>query len=174
MEAWVYVVLLGAFIVVMAWIRPKNTTAVEPQSKEQLEQILDAFLLDMENENQKWHREWNELRQQYDRQIRELTEKVEHLERSGVRHRPEPTGVSTPQQPLVQSEADSNVTLPPVGQGASEAETPGLGIQLEDRYQQIFKLAKQGKTIHFISKKTGYPKGEVELILQLAKQGDPS
>jgi hypothetical protein len=171
MEAWVYVVLLGAFIVAMAWIRPKNTPAAG-DSESRLEQILDAFMVDMENENQKWHRELESIRDQSDRQIRLLQDQVHQLEAqlksASLTATPMGKGAE------LNTEAHQTVRAVPTDKPILKEEPPEAGGKLENRYEEIFKLAGKGKTVHFISKKTGYPHGEVELILQLAKQGDPS
>jgi DNA-binding NarL/FixJ family response regulator len=42
--------------------------------------------------------------------------------------------------------------------------------KIQVRYSELFQLYGQGKSIEVISKKLGMNKGEVQLIIQLAKQ----
>lgn len=46
--------------------------------------------------------------------------------------------------------------------------------KIEDRYAALFEMHHQGKSIEVIAKKLGMNKGEVNLIIQLAKQEDGS
>jgi hypothetical protein len=46
------------------------------------------------------------------------------------------------------------------------------GMNIRYRYMELFALEKQGKSIDHIAKKLGMNKGEVMLIIQLAKQED--
>ncbi|MDF2815210.1 MAG: hypothetical protein K0Q81_1410, partial [Paenibacillus sp.] len=62
-------------------------------------------------------------------------------------------------------------------QSASEVMAPDKplkheGMNIRYRYTELFALEKQGKSIDHIAKKLGMNKGEVMLIIQLAKQED--
>jgi hypothetical protein len=45
-----------------------------------------------------------------------------------------------------------------------------LENDIKNRYGSIFELYDQGKSIEYIAKKTGMNKGEIQLIIQLARQ----
>jgi DNA-directed RNA polymerase specialized sigma24 family protein len=49
-------------------------------------------------------------------------------------------------------------------------EEPPMMNSIHARYSELFMLYEQGKSIEMISKKLGMNKGEVQLIIQLAKQ----
>lgn len=43
---------------------------------------------------------------------------------------------------------------------------------IRDRYQELFALYEQGKSVDYIAKQSGIQRGEVQLILQLAERED--
>ncbi|WP_127580664.1 hypothetical protein [Paenibacillus koleovorans] len=70
--------------------------------------------------------------------------------------------------------SDKPIPIESVGHAAAaSAPTPEpRGINIRNRYAELFQLEKQGKSVDYIAKKLGMNKGEVMLILQLAKQED--
>lgn len=58
----------------------------------------------------------------------------------------------------------------------STASHPELTIDdsIKSRYRELFEYDQQGKSIDWISRKTGIPKGEVQLIMELARQEERS
>ena len=52
----------------------------------------------------------------------------------------------------------------------SEAEPAPPVHSIKSRYAELFDLYEQGKSIDMIAKTTGLQRGEVQLIIQLAKQ----
>ncbi|ASR47939.1 hypothetical protein B4V02_15200 [Paenibacillus kribbensis] len=53
-----------------------------------------------------------------------------------------------------------------------EPETKQLTESIRDRYQELFTLYEQGKSVDYIAKQSGIQRGEVQLILQLAERED--
>lgn len=53
-----------------------------------------------------------------------------------------------------------------------ETETEQKPESIRDRYQELFTLHKQGKSVDYIAKQSGIQRGEVQLILQLAERED--
>ena len=60
--------------------------------------------------------------------------------------------------------------LCPSGAATSEAEPAPPVHSIKSRYAELFDLYEQGKSIDMIAKTTGLQRGEVQLIIQLAKQ----
>ncbi|WFA20365.1 hypothetical protein ERY13_25585 [Paenibacillus mucilaginosus] len=54
--------------------------------------------------------------------------------------------------------------------GEAAPEPPPAPKNIKDRYEELFRLYEQGKSTDAIAKKLGLNKGEIHLILQLAKQ----
>ncbi|URJ62210.1 hypothetical protein [Paenibacillus polymyxa] len=53
-----------------------------------------------------------------------------------------------------------------------DAETEQEAESIRDRYQELFALHEQGKSVDYIAKQSGIQRGEVQLILQLAERED--
>jgi hypothetical protein len=53
-----------------------------------------------------------------------------------------------------------------------EPETEQVPESIRDRYQELFALYEQGKSVDYIAKQSGIQRGEVQLILQLAERED--
>ncbi|AOK92393.1 hypothetical protein [Paenibacillus polymyxa] len=53
-----------------------------------------------------------------------------------------------------------------------DAETEQEVESIRDRYQELFALHEQGKSLDYIAKQSGIQRGEVQLILQLAERED--
>jgi DNA-binding NarL/FixJ family response regulator len=101
---------------------------------------------------------------QKEQRIAELERKYRELERQiaqiqvGALAPPAPVAAHIPApQPVVQQQVES----PP---------PPAAPETIQSRYADLFGLYNQGKSIEMISKKLGMNKGEVQLVLQLAKQ----
>ncbi|HZG75674.1 MAG TPA: hypothetical protein VEZ72_07425, partial [Paenibacillus sp.] len=63
---------------------------------------------------------------------------------------------------------------PPVTAGEPAAEPASrFASTVKSRYKEVFDLHDSGKSIEYIAKKLGKNKGEVQLILGLAKQEEP-
>jgi len=77
-----------------------------------------------------------------------------------------------------QVDAKGEVALPsaapPVTAGEPAAEPASrFASTVKSRYKEVFDLHDSGKSIEYIAKKLGKNKGEVQLILGLAKQEEP-
>ncbi|MGW8956147.1 DUF6115 domain-containing protein [Paenibacillus sp. NPDC055715] len=53
-----------------------------------------------------------------------------------------------------------------------EAEPEAQQESIRERYQELFSLHEQGKSVDYIAKQSGIQRGEVQLILQLAERED--
>lgn len=176
-----YIVLLGAVVIVGAFVLPrkKQDTALPPQAMQNMETALEQFMENMEKDNEELvllvrnaQLESKTDASRKDQRIAQLEKKCEQL---------------TEQLQLIHSvggptgrQAETPAPALPVDtfkQQQHEFEQPELDKEatpepktIQSRYKEIFVLYEQGKSIEIISKKLGMNKGEVQLIIQLAKQ----
>lgn len=190
MEAWQYIALLGAVIAVTAVILPKGkplkTDSVHSgDSIEHMELAFEQFMENMEKDHQELVkmltaslqtlREENRIKSEkmismekkvveFEEQLSSLSHahtatvtKLDILQKQSYRSTAEVGANSLYQSELLQ---DEKKTL----------ETIKNENSIQYRYAQIFEMYEAGKSIEAIAKKLGKNKGEVQLILQLAKQ----
>lgn len=176
-----YIVLFGAVVIVGAFVMPrkKQDRELPPQTIQNIETALEQFMENMEKDNEelvllvrKAQRETKSDAERQEQRIDQLEKKCELL---------------TEQLQLALSHSASlalqNVTPPQTGaidttkheakhaqQQEPIIEEPPLINSIHARYSELFMLYEQGKSIEMISKKLGMNKGEVQLIIQLAKQ----
>lgn len=167
MDPWVYVVLLGAFVLIFAWIRPKNK---DTSSLQEMELILDQFVDDLEKDLVKRDDRLDRLENQlgkWEKEKAELETRIALLE-TKIRE-----GRVQASSDLPKSMDEPSPFAEPV---LTQTPTPPLkedaALELEKRYRDIFEWAEKGKPVSYIAKKTGMNHGEIELILQLSKQGE--
>lgn len=196
MESWLYIVLLGAVVLVFATLKPgKRTEAVPGTTMKDIEATMDQFTAELEEENRQLLELVSEMKHDHEKHTAKLQGRLEALERQNL-------DVTKQLDRLLQAEAQARVQEAAVQQTATSAapladklsaaatggsavpavqpipaqpETdaePAGGMNIRSRYADLFRLEKQGKSIDHIAKKLGMNKGEVMLILQLAKQED--
>ncbi|WP_053375746.1 DUF6115 domain-containing protein [Paenibacillus sp. FJAT-27812] len=175
-----YIVLLGAVVIVGAFVMPrkKQDHSLPSQSMQNMETALEQFMENMEKDNEELVQLVRDAQQEtkvdaerQEQRIAELERKCEQLAEQLQMAR-SATATITLQtaspQPLSidagKSEAAFAKLPEPVEEEAPRANT------IHSRYAELFSLYEQGKSIEMISKKLGMNKGEVQLIIQLAKQ----
>ncbi|WP_028561407.1 DUF6115 domain-containing protein [Paenibacillus pinihumi] len=177
-QPWQYLVLLGAFAVVMAFVMPrkhKQATQADQSSISDMELALEQFMQTMEADNKEFvamiSRTQQELRDTIavkEQRIAQLENRCGKLEKeladkhSSLEARIAGLGSQTAvsvSKPSVPSEEP----LP-----AGEEDQPADLIK--DRYAELLKLYNQGKSVDYIARKLGLNKGEVQLIVQLSIQ----
>ncbi|GFN31866.1 hypothetical protein [Paenibacillus xylaniclasticus] len=176
MAPWGYVVLLGAFIVVFGLTRPRPKQD-EPSAKStmNMEIALEQFMENMESDN----RELVELvKQSQEDNARQLALREKRI--ADLESRCADLEIKL-QQSLVQAASGVNVPVVPQPETApasaadeqhgTAAVEPELNRpSIRSRYPELFELYDQGKSIEAVARKIGKNKGEVQLIIQLAKQ----
>ncbi|WP_138751561.1 DUF6115 domain-containing protein [Paenibacillus sinopodophylli] len=176
-----YILLLGAVVIVGALVMPrkKQEAAMPPQTMENMENALEQFMENMEKDNEELVLLVRNAQQESksdallkEQRIAQLEAKCEQLQdtldkasRSTVPPTPAASSI-----PIVINQTQTPVFMP--AELPTEEVTNGNTIQA--RYKDLFLLYEQGKSIEIISKKLGMNKGEVQLIIQLAKQEEAS
>ncbi|MGO4106819.1 DUF6115 domain-containing protein [Paenibacillus sp. YAF4_2] len=179
MSNWSYIVLLGAVVVVASLFLPrKRQQSQESKDTRNMEIALEQFMENTELDHQELVKLVTVLREEGKTQtelskqrLMELENKCSLLEQQlGFLQQQRQNDLvvaqaySAPVQaapPFQAATVESTVEVPEPQQVVS-------GIQ--SRYADLFELYNQGKSIEVIAKKLSMNKGEVQLILQLAKQ----
>jgi len=198
-EPWFYIVLLGAAALVYALLLPgRQSAAPKADMARELEATLEQYMAEIENENQELIDMVAQMKQDFvskqlagQEQIAELRRRLGDTEASAkqaetrlalLESAMEKSAVVTDLVPggtthalpgmLPQLEAAAAATsesLPVVESPLPEEAEPPQE-QVRDRYPELFELYGKGKSIDMIAKTMGLQRGEVQLILQLAKK----
>ncbi|WP_424765765.1 DUF6115 domain-containing protein [Paenibacillus sp. sgz302251] len=178
-----YILLLGAVVIVgaLALPRKKVDSAIPEHAVQNMETALEQFMENMEKDNDELvllvKRAQQEAKAESDKmelRLKELERKYEQqteqlqlaLERSAA-------FASKPETPYF---SDEPKAIHPSRKAAEQQVPPPVLVEqptvnsIHARYSELFELYDQGKSIEMISKKLGMNKGEVQLIIQLAKQ----
>lgn len=197
-EPWFYIVLLGAAALVYALLLPGRQSAAVPKAEmtRELEATLEQYMAEIENENQELIDMVAQMKQDFvskqlaqQEQIAELRRRLGDAEASAKQCETrlallESAGVERAAgAAFVGQEAAPQALLPQddaAAVGEAESLTPGQTSlpkepeppqeQVRDRYPELFELYGKGKSIDMIAKTMGLQRGEVQLILQLAKK----
>lgn len=192
MDPWVYVVLLGIAVMVYAILLPNRNTGKEQQAIGEIEEVLDQFADVMEEDNRELLDTVNGWRRELEADLNRLNGRLDALaERVGERSEPRPDEaerhhataaaaepatagvVETPARP-VKPDPAADDAAPASGLAAVKDAASGsdavAATGMRGRYPQLFAWHDAGKSVEYIAKKSGMNKGEVMLILQLAKR----
>ncbi|MEC0231539.1 hypothetical protein [Paenibacillus alba] len=198
MQPWMYVVLLGLVILVYARFLPNEQAGLSNKTNvvQEIEETIEHFAAEMDEQNQSLLNLFSKTKQDYEVELAKLAGRLESLEKQKHELSQELTKVHVNQQVSHQSHVDSenqgltgslnNPDLPasassiqseqgeasflPVPAEEIVEEPVYMGLGMKSRYTELFALHDQGKSVEAIAKQLGMNKGEVSLILQLAKQ----
>ncbi|GMX62134.1 hypothetical protein Elgi_19380 [Paenibacillus elgii] len=193
-QPWVYIVLVGLLIVVYAKIIPrKSEGAAKPDGAivKEMEQAMDHLAMELEEQNKALIELFSGTKQTYEEHTAKLTSRVETLEKQCQELRLELGRLTlSEEQRRLSLQADASKPGEALGAGAGAAVTPAYTepaapdkqpeavnkapMNMKERYSELFGLYESGKSTDYIAKKLGMNKGEISLILQLAKQEDRS
>ncbi|CAM3938972.1 hypothetical protein L1N85_01135 [Paenibacillus alkaliterrae] len=161
-----YLLLLGAVVFVGAMVMPrkKQNVMLPDQTVQNMENALEQFMENMEKDNQELVQLVTNAQQAAKKDADHKEKRIVELERiceslteqlKLTNERPVVQLLSeTPKKQLTEAVIMEPVSIPTI----------------HARYSELFLLYDQGKSIESISKKLGMNKGEVQLIIQLAKQ----
>lgn len=197
MQPWHYIVLVGAVLLVYALMKPGNRQSLPATTIQEIENTMDLFTAELEEENRQLIELVSEMKQEHDRHSAKLQGRLEALERQNIdvskqmerllaatEAKQRQAEIIVPQAASVteRSAAPSNEVMSrgsvlANGSIVSDKATQDKqekqdGMNIRHRYSELFSLEMQGKSIDYIAKKLGMNKGEVMLIIQLAKQED--
>lgn len=190
MEAWQYIVIVGAAVLTAAFVMPRNRTGQTGQSTVQMETALEQFMENMEKENEEIVRLISDAQQaakrdaerqekgmaELDKRCADLAEELRQLksaaaeaERGAVARQAAAAAAASAASGLPLREADA-AGRPETASGHRDAGESREPYSIQTRYAELFRLYAEGKSIEAVAKKLGMNKGEVQLIIGLAKQ----
>lgn len=188
MQPWVYIVLVGVAAILYALLLPARVKEgkAEQQSLKETEAALELYMADIERENEELVQLVSSIKQQSQTnqnvmqgQINELQNQLAGLQSTTELLEARVTEESKSLKELattvekgshVKMEANVNTSIQQ-GMDAVQPEEKTKPISsIKLRYPRLFELHEQGKSIDSIAKTAGLQRGEVQLILQLAKQ----
>lgn len=164
---WLYIVLAGIVLIVYSRLLPKASSS-EPAAAvhQDLDQTIEEFANQIEQENQELVHMISNMRQYYEEQMTRQMKRIDLLEQQ----------IKTLQQKSYEHNhiintdnlsSTVNVLTPTTSDSQQEVKR-----DLRDRYDQLFQLYDSGRSMDYIAKKLNMNRGEISLILQLAKQED--
>ncbi|WP_100538052.1 hypothetical protein [Paenibacillus sp. GM2FR] len=175
LKPWIYIVLLGIAAVLYAFMLPKRreeTVSSERVVKE-VENTLEGYMAEIQNENEQlvelvsqMKKELDAKQQAHQEQVSDLRQRMLAMEQKMTDSQ---TRIRTAEEKLAQA-ADAASLSAGAAAAASEVEPAPPVHSIKSRYTELFDLYEQGKSIDMIAKTTGLQRGEVQLIIQLAKQ----
>ncbi|WP_274361454.1 DUF6115 domain-containing protein [Paenibacillus thermotolerans] len=185
MDAWIIIVMLGVVILLYAFLLPKPAPrrTVDEEVLDTVEDTLATFVEELEQENKEFARMVGQLKREHEKQTSTLMNRIEFLERkTAMLTEQMPSVAKASALPVVDLIKSEPLEEPARGDAAAEsAEQASVDLEapapesdkpatVKSRYKEVFDLYGQGKSIEFIAKKLGTNKGEIQLIIQLAKR----
>ncbi|SFE16983.1 hypothetical protein SAMN04487969_101440 [Paenibacillus algorifonticola] len=179
MSNWQYIVLLGAVVVVFGLLLPRRKQPVAAQAVNNMEVSLEQFMENMEQDNRELtalivqsQEEARAKARRGEERLAELERKYSAMEQLFEQQKTTAVLVPAAQVPLVKVDAPITPASAVFQKEPEELEEPAPPAKqtIQQRYPDLFDFHQQGKSIEAIAKKMNMNKGEVQLILQLAKQ----
>ena len=171
LQPWLIVVLLGIAALLYAFMLPKRTNEEGTTVVKEVEATLEQYMADIEKENDQLIDLLAQLKQEstakqlsLQEQVTELRERLLKLEQQSHRVLEERAALNDRTEHSAAVEISQQATP----ESSEIPEEPSNSIM--ERYSELFELYHQGKSIDTIGKAVGMHRGEVQLILQLAKQ----
>jgi hypothetical protein len=194
MQPWHYIALLGAVIAVYAVLSPRTDkkTGTERHMLKDLEETMERFSAELEEENRKLLEAISGMKKQHESETAELRSKIMALEEQNrlmagtlqelscgsAKAADEAISRKASSIPDARLEAAGDASAEtvrpeslqngPENEAAVQPESGSAGFR--ERYAELFKLYQQGKSTEYIAKKLNMNKGEVMLILRLAER----
>ncbi|WP_313641226.1 hypothetical protein [Paenibacillus sp.] len=188
MQPWVYIVLVGVAAILYALLLPARVKEgkAEQQSLKETEAALELYMADIERENEELVQLVSSIKQQSQTnhnvmqgQISELQSQLTELQQSSLLLEARVTDEEKSLRELAVSvEKGSYGKVAAIEDPSDGTEKSSIQPEMKAkpissiklRYPRLFELHEQGKSIDSIAKTAGLQRGEVQLILQLAKQ----
>lgn len=171
---WIYIVLLGAAALLYAVMLPKQGTsaASREQLVQEMEITLEQYMGEIQVENGQLLELVAQIKQE---QSAKQTAQQEQLNEMRQRLLAAEQQIAASEQRLQAAEkviAETTTALSSTAMTAATAaeEEPEPISSIKNRYTELFEMHKSGKSIDMIAKAVGMQRGEVQLIIQLAKQ----
>lgn len=192
-DPWFYIVLIGVAAVIYSFLLPGRNTVSVPRNNavSELETTLEQYMAEIEKENEELIQLVTQMKQDFSskqmavqEQVAELRGRIASIEHSTHQSESRLGMLETNPGNFVVTEelASSKQEMLSIDrvmkQEVSHSDEivvnniPNEEVKesLHDRYNELFTMYNSGKSIDMIAKSIGIPRGEVQLILQLAKR----
>jgi uncharacterized protein YeeX (DUF496 family) len=167
-QSWMYIVLLGLVCMVISFFAPRSVSNDKSNMVKEIEDTMEHFANEIEEENNQLLQTVEQIKTDHEQQMNRIMLKVEQLEKQNYELSSEIKSIV-----LNKFHEQSNIQFSTVQAAIEdlipEKEKPSP-MQIKERYPELFQLHEQGKAVEYIAKKLNLNKGEVQLIIQLAKQ----
>jgi len=177
MYPWVTVALLGIAIFGFAWLTPARR---QEEAGGSSDPAYDQLLEELETENRELLDAVTQFKQDQDETVKNLAKQIQALEQqmnAMSEIRPTAASVAASSEPSLpdpivppsgtpQAEPSSIPNVPTTTVSVSSA----APAPIRERYADLLTQHRKGRSIEQIAKSAGMNKGEVQLILQLAKR----
>ncbi|WP_375547005.1 hypothetical protein [Paenibacillus sp.] len=185
-------VILGAAAIAYAFLLPKRQADKSSSDKEKMvqevEATLEQYMADIERENVELVELISQMKQEttskqlaQQEQLAEMRQRLVHLEQQALQYEARITDLeqgSRQAESLLMAQVREMAAAKPGDSVEEERLHTELQVSAEEpkepsiceRYPELFEFHAQGKSVDGIAKLVGMQKGEVQLILQLAKQ----
>lgn len=174
--------MLGAAALIYAVMLPKrqeNKLSSEQMVKE-VEATLEQYMADIEEENDtlvdlvgQMKKDTTAKQVAMEEQMREMHQRLLQVERQSDQQATLIMEAEQERHLHVSALAELNSVKAGVIDTSEDEQSIKMAVpenSIKHRYTELFELYDQGKSIDLIGKSVGLQRGEVQLILQLAKQ----
>lgn len=185
MDPWVTVALFGIAIFGFAWLTPARRQ--EDRARGGTDPAYDQLLEELETENRELLDAVTKFKQEQDETVKKLVKQIQVLERqmnemsaglqagsaaeAAAAAEPAGTPAEPPARPSIERPSEPPAAeAAPVQAAAPQAVAAAAPIPIRERYAELLAQHRNGRSIEQIAKSAGMNKGEVQLILQLARR----
>jgi len=181
-QPWVYIVLFGLVLIVFAKIMPKTDKSKGQGNAtiNEIEETMEYFTAELNEQNNALIRLLAETKRDYELQAAKLASRIETLEKQSNLSAQETAKLAVAveelrkhaSKPVEIQAAAPDITIKKAEAAVEDRQepVPASPMNMKMRYSDLFAMYDQGKSIDYIAKKLSMNKGEVNLIMQLAKQ----
>jgi len=168
---WIYIVLLGAAAVLYAFMLPKRReeSASGEQLVKEVEATLEGYMAEIQQENEQLVELIRKMKEEQSAKLMEQAEqwsaRIVELEKKAAASEDRLRAAEDRLEKVL-----SSVTEDRQAGAASNREAEAHMPSIKERYAELFEWYEQGKSIDMIAKASGMQRGEVQLIIQLARQ----
>lgn len=170
------VALLGAVIIVYAVLLPREQpkTSVTDEFLESVGGTLQQFADELEEENKELLHMVRKMKQEHEAKVEALRRRIEQLEARSSESLPyiaaEMPSVAEHEPQIQKAASEPAASAASSFDGNEEIQPLTFANTVRERYKPLFELYDSGKSIEYIARKLGKNKGEVQLIISLARQ----
>lgn len=170
---WIYIVLAGIVLVVYARLLPKpEGKAASTHLQQNLEEAIELFAAEIEQENKELVALISNMRKQHEEHAARMGQRIDMLEKklTEIDSNRQLAPKSSPQH--LHRTAQSEMAAAGAAKSAEKPTAVGSQTKIRSRYSELFEMHESGKSIDYIAKKMNMNRGEISLIMQLARQED--